>query len=61
MTNLGKYDVMKTENGKTTLYKVCPNRAYACVVARGENTAQYNKGIFIGNPNFVNYFVCLHQ
>lgn len=56
------YDVMmKAKNGKAVLYKTCPNKAYACTVARGENTAQYVKGIYITDAKFVNYYVKMHK
>ena len=56
------YDVMKkTKNGEAVVYKTCPNKAYACTVARGENTAQYAKGIYITDAKFVNYYVKMHK
>ena len=61
MNTYGKYDVVMRKNGKDTLYKVCPNKAYACTVAREENTAQYMKGIYIADPRFVNYIARPHK
>lgn len=56
------YDVMmKAKGEEPKLYKVCPSKAYACVVAREENTAQYMKGIYITDPRFVNYYPVMHQ
>ena len=57
-----KYDVMKKEkNSKAVLYKTCPNKGYARVVASGENSAQYAKGIYISDPRFVDYYVVMHK
>lgn len=57
-----KYDVMmRDRKGKITLYKTCPNRAYAVTVARAENTAQYAKGIYIADPRFVEYYAVPHK
>ena len=62
MTNYGKYDVMKkNRKGEILLYKVCPNRGYAYVVATNENTKQYAKGIYIADPRFVDYYIRLHK
>ena len=56
------YDVMmKAKGEEPKLYKVCPNKGYARVVASGENTAQYAKGIYIGDPRFVDYYVVAHK
>ena len=61
MTNYGKYDVMMKKSGEVRLYKVCPNRAYAYTVAKNENSKQYVKGIYIYDPDFVNYYILPHQ
>ena len=62
MTNYGKYDVMKkNRKGEILLYKVCPNRGYAYVVATNENTNQYAKRIYIADPRFVDYYIRPHK
>ena len=56
------YDVMmKTKGGKPVLYKTCPSKGYARVVAADENTKQYAKGIYIGDVRFVDYYVVMHK
>ena len=56
------YDVkMKAKGEEPKLFKVCPNKGYARVVASGENSAQYAKGIYIGDPRFVDYYVVAHK